>query len=236
MLDYRQSIAESDEVKKQVEELLDKGLIQPSSSPAGSPIVLVPKKGGEWRICIDYRALNKITVKNRYPLPRIDDLFDQLKHAKYFSKLDLKSGYHQLRMKEEDVWKTAFKTKQGLFEWLVMPFGLTNAPATFMRLMNEVMRPVLDKFAVVFLDDILVYSTSWKDHLLHLETVFKILNSAKLKLNMKKCEFAKKSVNYLGHVAGNGEIGVDTSKVATIQDWPRPATQTELRSFIGATQ
>ena len=134
---YRHSLLQSEEIKRQVQGLLEQGVIKPSCSPCGSPIVMVPKKDGGWRMCVDYRALNKISVKNRYPLPRIEDLIDQLQPAKFFSKLDLKSGYHQVRVTEEDTWKTAFKTKQGLYEWMVMPFGLCNAPATFMRLMNE---------------------------------------------------------------------------------------------------
>ena len=148
---------QNEEIKKQVQELIEKGVIHPSTSPCGSPIVLVLKKDGSWRMCIDYRALNKITIKNRYPLPRIDDLLDQLKHATYFTKLDLHSGYHQIRVAEHDAWKIAFKTKQGLYEWLVMPFGLCNAPATFMRVMNDVFRSFIDDFVIIYLDDILVF-------------------------------------------------------------------------------
>jgi len=143
---YKLSTLENAEIKKQVQELLEKGFITPSTSPCGSPIVLVRKKDGSWRMCIDYQALNKITIKNHYPLTRIDDLLDQLKYVVYFSKLDMHSGYHHVRVAKQDSWKSAFKTKQRFYEWLVMPFGLTNATATFMRVMNDVLRPFLDDF------------------------------------------------------------------------------------------
>ena len=146
---YRRSVLENDEIKRQIQELLQKGHIRPSSSPCGSPIMLVQKKDGTSRICIDYQALNKIIVWNRYPIPRIDELLYQLKGAKYFSKIDLKSGYHHVPIEPSDVWKTAFKAKEGLFEWLVMPFGLTNAPATFMRMMDDILRPFTNSFVVV---------------------------------------------------------------------------------------
>jgi len=172
---YRLSALENAEIKKQVQELLEKGFIRPSTSPCRSPIVLVRKKDGSWRMYIDYKAINKIMIKNRYPLPRMDDLLDQLKESVYFSKLDLSSGYHQVRVAEQDAWKTSFKTKQGLYEWLVMPFGLTNAPATFMRVMNDVLRPFIDDFAIVYLDDILVFSKTWEEHLKHVKQTLDVL-------------------------------------------------------------
>ena len=172
---YRRSVLENDEIKRQIQELIKKGHIRPSASPCGSPIVLARKKDGTWRLCIDYRALNKITVKNRYPIPRIDDLLDQLRGAKFFTKIDLKFGYHQVPIDPTDVWKTAFKSKEGLFKWLVMLFGLTNAPTTFMRLMNDVLRPFIDSFVVVYLDDILIFNKTWSEHLQHVEQVLSTL-------------------------------------------------------------
>ncbi|KAL4377300.1 hypothetical protein GQ457_02G023540 [Hibiscus cannabinus] len=168
---YRMAPKELKELKTQVQELLDRGFIRPSTSPWGAPVLFVKKKDGSLRMCIDYRQLNKMTVKNKYPLPRIDDLFDQLKGATVFSKIDLRSGYYQLKVREQDVLKTAFRTRYGHYEFLVMPFGLTNAPTAFMDLMNNVFHEYLDQFVVVFIDDILVYSRTEEDHDRHLRLV-----------------------------------------------------------------
>lgn len=233
---YRLSALENAEIKKQMQELLKKGFIRPITSPCGSPIVLVRKKDGSWRMCIDYQALNKITIKNHYPFPRIDDLLDQLKEVVYFTKLDLHSGYHQVRVVEKDAWKTAFRTKQGLYEWLVMPFGLTNAPAIFMRLMNDVLRPFLDDFFIVYLDDILIFSKTWEEHLKHVKKTLDVSKREKLYVKLSKCEFGKTSLNYLGHIVWGGELKIDPSKVEVIVNWPKPRSATEVRSFLGAAQ
>ena len=168
---YRLAPAEMQELSSQLSELLDKGFIRPSYSPWGAPVLFVKKKDRSFRMCIDYRELNKLTIKNSYPLPRIDDLFDQLQGASYFSKIDLRSGYHQLKVREEDIPKTAFRTRYGHYEFVVMPFGLTNAPAAFMDLMNRICRPFLDNFVIVFIDDILVYSRSEEEHGQHLRQI-----------------------------------------------------------------
>jgi hypothetical protein len=176
------------ELKLQIAELQQKGYIRPSSSPWGAPVLFVTKKDGSMRMCIDYRSLNEVTIKNKYPLPRIDDLFDQLQGAKYFSKIDLRSGYHQLRIKEADVQKTAFVTRYGQYEFTVMPFGRTNAPAFFMNLMNKVFMEELDKFVVVFIDDILIYSKSREDHEHHLRIVLRRLRAHQLYAKLSKFE------------------------------------------------
>ncbi|MCF7184066.1 RNA-directed DNA polymerase, partial [Corynebacterium sp. MC-13] len=183
-------------------------------------------------MCIDYRQLNKVTIKNKYPLPRIDDLFDQLQGARCFSKIDLRSGYHQVRVREEDIPKTAFRTRYGHYEFRVMSFGLTNAPAVFMDLMNRVFRPFLDVFVIVFIDDILVYSRSEKDHADHLRMVLGTLRQRKLYAKFSKCEFWLSSVAFLGHVVGADGVRVDAQKIEAVKNWPRPTTPTKIRSFL----
>jgi hypothetical protein len=219
---YRMAPVELVELKKQLQELLDKGLIQPSVSPWGAPVLFVKEKDGSLRLCIDYRELNRVTVKNKYPLPRIDDLLDQLAGAAVFSKIDLRIGYHQLRIKKEDVPKTAFRTRYGHYEFLVLPFGLTNAPAYFMDLMNKIFHPFLDKFVVVFIDDILVYSKSEEEHAEHLHVVLNTLRAHKLYAKFKKCDFWLEKVHFLGHVVSKEGLSVDPAKIEAVVDWPRP--------------
>nr|GEZ36658.1 putative reverse transcriptase domain-containing protein [Tanacetum cinerariifolium] len=194
---YRLALAEMQELSTQLQELSDKGFIRPSSSPWGAPVLFVKKKDGSFRMCIDYRELNKLIVKNRYPLPRIDDLFDQLQGPRVYSKIDLRSGYHQLKVQEEDIPKTAFRTRYGHYEFQVMPFGLTNAPAIFMDLMNRVCKPYLDRFVIVFIDDILIYSKNRKEHEGHLKLILKLLKEEELYAKFSKYEFwlSKKELN-----------------------------------------
>ncbi|XP_039117955.1 uncharacterized protein LOC120253788 [Dioscorea cayenensis subsp. rotundata] len=232
---YRMAPAELRELKTQLQDLVDKGFIRPSVSPWGAPVLFVKKKDGSMRLCIDYRQLNRVTIKNKYPLPRIDDLFDQLKGAKVFSKIDLRSGYHQLKIKSEDVPKTAFRTRYGHYEFLVMPFGLTNAPAAFMDLMNRVFRPYLDKFVIVFIDDILVYSPSNEEHAQHLRIVLQTLREKKLYAKFSKCEFWLYEVGFLGHVVSGEGIFVDPKKVEAIVKWERSKNVTEVQVFLGLT-
>nr|GEW86780.1 putative reverse transcriptase domain-containing protein [Tanacetum cinerariifolium] len=220
---------------EQLQELPDFGFIHPSVSPWGAPILFLKKKDGSMRLCIDYRDLNRVTVRNRYPLPRIDDLFDQLQGARFFSKIDLKSGYHQLRVKEQDIPKTAFRTRFDHYEFLVMPFGLTNAPAVFMDLMNRIFHEYLDKFVIVFIDDILVYYKTKEEHEEHIRIILGTLCQKKLYAKFSNCEFWLGQVAFLGHIVSADGITMDPAKVEAITKWPRPKTITEVRSFLGLT-
>ncbi|KAJ9527669.1 hypothetical protein QJQ45_025946 [Haematococcus lacustris] len=231
---YRLSKPEQEELKRQIQDYLSKGMIEPSSSPYAAPILFVQKKSGELRMCIDYRQLNKLTLRDQYPLPRIDDLFDRLSGCSVFSSLDLRAGYHQIRITPEDVPKTAFRTPEGHFQFKVLSFGLTNAPATFQRVMNDAFAPVLGKCALVYLDDILVMSKSLPEHLQHLRLVFDLLRKNKLYAKMSKCEFMQLTLRFLGHVISAGAISVDPDKVRAIVDWPVPSSLTQLQSFLGA--
>ncbi|GJZ76470.1 putative reverse transcriptase domain-containing protein [Tanacetum coccineum] len=224
---YRLAPSEMKELSVQLQELLEKGFIRPSSSPWGAPVLFVKKKDGSFRMCIDYRELNKLTVKNRYPLLRIDDLFDQLQGSSVYSKIDLRSGYHQLRIKEEDIPITAFRTRYGHFEFQVMPFGLTNAPAVFMDLMNRVCKPYLDKFVIVFIDDILVYSKDEEEHGKHLKIILELLKKERLYAKFSKCDFWLDSVQFLGHVIDRSGVHVDPAKIEAIKSWAAPTMPTE---------
>jgi hypothetical protein len=230
---YRMPPAKLAELKKQLQELLDKGFIRPSTSPWGCPALFVKKKDESLRLCIDYRPLNAVTIKNKYPLPRIDVLSDQLVGAKVFSKIDLRSGYHQIKIRASDIPKTAFSTRYGLYEFLVMSFGLTNAPAYFMYLMNSVFMPELDKFVVVFIDDILLYSKNEEEHAGHLHVVLQRLRQHHLYAKLSKCDFWLKEIKFLGHTISQVGIVVDPDKVQEVMNWKPPTTVRQIWSFLG---
>jgi hypothetical protein len=220
-------------LKEHIRELLEKEFIRPSSSPWGAPVIFVSKKDGTQRLCVDYHALNEVTLKNKYLLPRIDDLFDQLRGAYVFSKIDLWLGYHQLKVRECDIPKTAFVSRYGLYEFTVMSFGLTNASAYFMYVMNKVLMEYLDKFIVVFIDDILVYSRNEEEHEGHLHLVLQKLLDHKLYAKLSKCEFWLKQVAFLGHVVSKGGISMDPSKVQDVLSWKAPMSVSDIQSFLG---
>ncbi|GBG63737.1 hypothetical protein CBR_g39280 [Chara braunii] len=229
---YRMSPAELEELKKQLETLTNKTWIRPSTFEFGAPVLFVPKGNGEFMMCIDYRGLNKITWKSTEPLPRIDNLLDMVQGCTVFSEVDLKSGYHQIEMAEEDVYNTAFKTRYGTYEFLVMPFGLCNAPGTFQTEMHRIFRPYLDKFMVVYVDDILVFSKTAREHAEHLALVLQSLHDSQYKINREKSSFGVPSVIYLGHVISGDGLAPEAAKIAAIQEWPQPQTVRDVRSFM----
>jgi hypothetical protein len=230
---YRMPPAELAKLKKQLQELLDKVFIRPCTSPWGCPALFVKKKDESLRLCVDYRPLNAVTIKNKYLLPHIDVLFDQLVGAKEFSKIDLRSGYHQIKIRASDIPKTTFSMRYGLYEYLVMPFRLTNASTYFMYLMNSVFMPELDKFVVVFIDDILVYSRNEHEHTMHLHTVLQRLHDHRLYAKLSKCDFWLREIKFLGHTISQDGISVDPKKVQEVMDWKPPTTVRQIQSFLG---
>ncbi|WVZ50761.1 hypothetical protein U9M48_001986 [Paspalum notatum var. saurae] len=230
---YRMSGKEYDELKKQLDELLEKGFIRDSVSPWGALVLFVKKKDGTMRMCIDYRDLNAVTIKNKYPLPRIDDLLDRLKGAKHFSKIDLRSGYHQMRIRESNIPKTAFVTRYGHHEFTVVSFGLTNAPAYFMNMMNMIFMKELDQCVVVFIDDILIFSKTREEHEQHLRIVLEKLRENQLYGKFSKCDFWLEKVAFLGHVLTAEGMSVDPEKVEAVSNWKTPRNAIEIRSFLG---
>ncbi|KAJ9519373.1 hypothetical protein QJQ45_023169 [Haematococcus lacustris] len=230
---YNMSTSELAELKAQITEMQEKGFIRPSTSPYAAGVLFVRKKDGTFRMCVDYRPLNRITIKNKYPLPRVENMLDRLHGATVFSKIDLRQGYHQIRIAPEDIPKTAFSTRYGHFEFTVLPFGLCNAPATFQRLMNDIFRQELDDHVIVYLDDILIFSRTHEEHAKHLDRVLSLLRQHKLYAKLSKCEFGKSQTEFLGHIITSTGIACDPNKVAAINSWPVPTTVHEVRSFLG---
>jgi len=230
---YSMSEKESKALREYINEQLKKGTIQPSTSPAGHGVLFVPKKDGSLRLCVDYRPLNAITIKDRHPLPRIDEMQDRIRGAKWFTKLDVTDAYNRLRIAKGEEWKTAFRTKYGHYEYLVMPFGLTNAPASFQRFINEVFGEHLDIFVIAYLDDILIFSNTLEEHVQHVQMTLQKLENAKLRLKLKKCEFHVQETEFLGHWITTEGIQMDRNKVQAILDWPALKSIKEVQQFTG---
>lgn len=227
------SVPRLTELKIQLQELLDKGYIRPSVMPWGAPVLFVKKKDGTLCLCINYRQLNNLTVKNKYPLATIDDLFDQVKGFTIFSKIDLRSGYHQIIIKDEDSYKIAFRIGNGHYEFILFSFGLTNTPATFMSLMKGIFHPFLDKFVLFYIDDIMIYSRNAEEHKKHLQIVLQRLIENHLYTKFSKCDFFKEKIQYLEHVISTEGIVVDREKIMMILDWHVPRNFADIRSFMG---
>lgn len=230
---YRHNPALKDEIERQITEMLTSGVIQHNQSPFSSPAILVKKKDNTWRLVIDYRQLNSITVKTKYPVPVIEELLDELSGSYWFTKLDLRSGYHQIRMAAGEEYKTAFQTHSGHYEYKVMSFGLTGAPATFLGAMNDTLQPVLRKFVLVFFDDILIYSPDLETHLDHVKQVLQLLKQHKWKIKLSKCSFAQQQLSYLGHIIGVNGVATDPKKVEDVLNWEIPVNVKKLRGFLG---
>ncbi|KAH0678933.1 hypothetical protein KY284_020018 [Solanum tuberosum] len=225
--------SELKELKEQLKDLLDEGFIRPSISPWGVPVLFVKKNDSSLRMRIDYRQLNKVTVKNKYPIPRIDDLFDQLQGAGHFSKINLRPGYHQLKVRDNDILKTAFRTRYDHYEFVIMSFGLTNAPTAFMDFMNRVYKQYLDLFVIVFIDDILIYSRNEEEHASHLRVVLKTLKYRQLFAKFSKCKFWLQSIAFLGHIVSIKGIQMDSQKMEAVNQWPIPTSLIDIQSFLG---
>ena len=232
---YKMSLPEATELKEQLSQLLEQGFICPSVSPWSTPVLFNRKKYGTLRLCIDYRGLNEVTVKNKYGIPRIDELLDRLHGAFIFSKIDLKSGYYQIRIREEDISKTGFNTRFGHYEFIVMPFGLTNAPATFNRLMTDIFRNQLDDYVLVFFDDILIYSKDPNEHEAHVRQVLELLRQHQLYAKRSKCCFFVEKVEYLGFIVSKDGVATDPKKIEAVVTWPQPKSVREVRGFLGLT-